>query len=125
MHYNETLESTQPITVVETPEFLSVTRKLLDDVERAELVTYLAYNPTAGDVIPGTGGVRKVRWRLEGRGKRGGARVIFFYHDMEMPLYLLTAYAKNERADLSQSEINTLQKLSRILVETHARRPGR
>lgn len=98
----------------------------MDDIERAELVAYLAYNPKAGDVIPGSGGVRKVRWGLEGRGKRGGARVVFFYHDMEMPLYLLTAYAKNERENLSQSETNTLKKLTQILVETHARRrPGR
>ena len=70
------MNETSPITVVETPEFLSVTRKLLDDEERAELVEYLAYNPSAGTIIPGTGGIRKLRWGLEGRGKRGGARVI-------------------------------------------------
>jgi hypothetical protein len=84
---------------VETQEFLSATKKLMDDAERAELVLYLAYNPTAGDVIPGSGGVRKLRWGLEGRGKRGGARVIYFFHDTEMPLLLLKAYAKNEQED--------------------------
>jgi hypothetical protein len=89
----------------------------MDDAERAELVGYLAYRPAAGVVIPGTGGVRKLRWGLEGRGKRGGARVIYYYHDMEMPLYLMTAYAKNERENLSQAEINTLQKIARALVE--------
>lgn len=104
--------------MVETHEFLSATRKLMGDQERAELVAYLAYNPTAGDVIPGSGGVRKLRWGLEGRGKRGGARVIFFYHDMEMPLYLITGYAKNQRENLSQFEIHSLQKLSRVLLET-------
>ncbi len=72
-------------------EFLAATRKLMDDEERAELVDYLAYNPTAGLVVPGTGGVRKLRWGLEGRGKRGGARVIYFFHDKDMPLYLLAA----------------------------------
>ena len=68
---------TVPISVVETPEFLSATRKLMTDDERALLVDYLAYNPTSGDLIPGTGGVRKLRWGLEGRGKRGGARVVY------------------------------------------------
>jgi hypothetical protein len=103
-------------------EFLAATRKLMDDAERAELVDYLAYNPTAGDVIPGSGGVRKMRWGLEGRGKRGGARVIFFFHDMDMPLYLLTAYAKNERANLDQSEINTMRKIVPALVEMNRKR---
>ena len=107
---------------METDEFLRVTKKLMDDAERAELVGYLACNPTAGDVIPGSGGVRKLRWGLEGRGKRGGARVIFFFHDMEMPLYLMTAYAKNERENVSQAEINTLQKIARALVEMNGKR---
>jgi len=104
------------------PEFLAATKKLMDDEERAELVEYLAYNPTAGDVVPGSGGVRKVRWGLEGRGKRGGARVIYFFHDLEMPLYIFTAYAKNERENLDQSEIKAFQKLSQILVEINRKR---
>jgi hypothetical protein len=94
----------------------------MDDAERAELVNYLAYHPTAGVILPGTGGVRKLRWGLEGRGKRGGARVIYYYHDMEMPLYLVTAYAKNESENLSQAEINTLQKIARALVEMNRKR---
>lgn len=94
----------------------------MGDAERAELVGYLAYHPAAGAVIPGTGGVRKLRWRLEGRGKRGGARVIYYYHDLEMPLYLLTAYAKNERENLSQGEINTLQKMGRALLDMNRKR---
>jgi len=62
---------TVPVSVVETPEFLSATRKLMSDNERALLVDYLAHNPTAGDLVQGTGGIRKVRWALDGRGKRG------------------------------------------------------
>ena len=104
------------------PEFLAATKKLMDDAERTELVEYLAYNPTAGDLVPGSGGVRKVRWGLEGRGKRGGARVIYFFHDLEMPLYIFTAYAKNERENLDQSEIKAFQKLSQILVEINRKR---
>jgi hypothetical protein len=107
---------------VEIHEFLSATKKLMDDAERAELVLYLAYNPTAGDVIPGSGGVGKVRWGLEGRGKRGGARVIYFYHDMEMPLLLLKAYAKNEQEDLSQVQLKKMQQFTTQMVEAHKRR---
>jgi hypothetical protein len=70
---------TAPITVVETPEFQTVVRKLMSEEQRAVLVDYLAYNPTAGDLIQGTGGVRKLRWGLEERGKRGGARVIYLF----------------------------------------------
>ena len=103
-------------------EFLAATRKLMKDEERAELVSYLAYHPVAGVMIPGTGGVRKLRWGLEDRGKRGGARVIYFFHDEDMPLYLMTAYAKNERQNLSQAEIKTLQKLARILVDMNRKR---
>jgi hypothetical protein len=113
---------TVPISVVETPEFLSATRKLMTDEERALLVDYLAYNPTTGDLIPGTGGVRKLRWGLEGRGKRGGARVIYFYHDVGLPLFALTAFAKNERADLSQRDRNDFRQLTTLLVEAFKRR---
>jgi hypothetical protein len=111
-----------PITVVETPEFLSATRKLMSDDERALLVDYLAYNPSTGDLVTGTGGIRKLRWSLEGRGKRGGARVIYFYHDAGMPLFALTAYAKNEQSDLSQEDRNDFRQLATLLVAAFKRR---
>ena len=82
----------------------------------------LAYHPAAGDLIPGTGGVRKLRWGLESRGKRGGARVVYFYHDADMPLFVLTAYAKNERADLSQEDCNAFRQLTALLVKTFKRK---
>ena len=110
-----------PITVVETPEFLSSTRKLLSEDERAVLVDYLAHNPTAGDLVPETGGVRKLRWGLEGRRKRGGARVIYFFHSFEIPLFALAAYAKNDQADLSQRDRNDFRELTKLLVETYGR----
>ena len=110
-----------PITVVETPEFLSATRKLLTAEERAMLVDYLAHNPAAGDLVAGTGGVRKLRWGLEGRGKRGGARVIYFYRSADIPLFALTAYAKNERADLSQKDRNDFRQLTKLLAESYGR----
>ncbi len=92
-----------PVSVVETPEFLAAPRRIMDEEERSLLVGHLARNPLDGDLIPGTGGVRKLRWVLEGRGKRGGARVVYYYHSEAMPLFALTAYAKNERANLSQA----------------------
>jgi len=55
------------------------------------LVAYLAHHPTAGDLVPGTGGIRKLRWALPGRGKSGGARVIYFFHGTDLPLFALTA----------------------------------
>ena len=116
------MAGTVPITVIETPEFLSATRKLITDDDRALLVDYLAYHPMAGDLIRGTGGVRKLRWGLEGRGKRGGARVVYFYHDMDMPLFALTAYAKNERSDLSQQDRNDFRQLTALLVRTFKRK---
>jgi hypothetical protein len=111
-----------PVSVVETPEFLTATRRIMDEDERGLLVDYLARNPLAGDLVQGTGGVRKLRWALDGRGKSGGARVIYYYHNEAMPLFALTAYAKNERADLSQADRNDFRRLTALLVERYARR---
>lgn len=122
MHYNCFSQKMRPITVVETHEFLSVARKLMSEEERTELVDYLALHPEAGVVIQGSGGVRKLRWALEGRGKRGGARVVYFFHDMDMPLYLFTAYAKNERGNLDQAEIHAMRKAVAVLVEMNRTR---
>lgn len=92
------------LTVVETTIFLRQAEKIWAEDERAALVDYVARNPESGVVIPDTGGVRKLRWGRSGSGKRGGARVIYFYHQPEAPLYLLLAYAKAEREDMSQDE---------------------
>lgn len=94
----------------------------MDDDERALLVDYLAHNPMAGDLVQGTGGIRKVRWALDGRGKRGGARVIYLYHGADMPLFALAAYAKNERADLNQQDKNDFRQLTTMLVDAFKRR---
>jgi hypothetical protein len=110
-----------PVTVIETPEFLSAAGRLMDDGRRASLVDHLARYPTDGELVRGTGGVRKLRWGLEGRGKRGGARVMYFYHDDGMPVFLLTAYAKNVRADLSQADRNDFRRLTKLLIESYGR----
>jgi hypothetical protein len=99
------------MTVVETDRFLKDTKTIMSDSERAELVLFLGANPEAGDIIPDTGGVRKVRWARAGMGKRGGARVIYYYHSERLPLFLLASYAKNEKANLSQAERNAMKRL--------------
>ncbi|HEY8069924.1 MAG TPA: type II toxin-antitoxin system RelE/ParE family toxin [Burkholderiales bacterium] len=96
------------ITVAETQEYVRCAAKLLSAEERAGVVAYLAANPRAGDLMQGTGGVRKLRWARGGRGKSGGVRVIYYFHSEAMPLYLLTVFGKNERANLSHAERNEL-----------------
>lgn len=110
------------MTVVETERFLRDAKPLMPESDRAELVAFVAANPEAGDVMPETGGIRKLRWGLSGRGKRGGARVIYYYHGERLPVFLLAAYAKNERANLSNAERNAMKKLIPILVEGYPRR---
>lgn len=110
------------VTVVEAPEFIRRAGEIMADQEREALISYLASQPTAGAVVPGAGGIRKLRWRLEGRGKRGGARVIYFYASLDVPLFALTVFAKNERADLSQDDRNAFRRLTKVLVETYRRR---
>lgn len=110
-----------PVAVVETTEFLAAAKKLLSEEERGSLVYFLANNPTAGDLIVGTGGARKLRWSLEGRGKRGGARVIYFFHSERLPLFIFTAYAKNVQGDLSYAEKNELKQITKSIVESYGR----
>lgn len=109
-------------TVVELPEFIRRTHGLLSASEIQLLVNYLAEFPQAGDLMQGTGGVRKLRWAREGKGKSGGVRVIYYFHSELIPLYLLTLFAKNERANLSMAERNELAQLVKQLIEVSRRR---
>jgi len=103
------------ITVAETPLFIRQAEDVWDDAERDAFVNYIARNPQAGDVIPETGGVRKIRWATSGTGKRGGARVVYFYHDASRPLYLLMVYAKARREDLTPDEKRAVRRLAIVL----------
>jgi len=110
------------ITVAETALFIRQAEELWGDEERETFVAFIARNPEAGAVIPETGGVRKVRWKRAGTGKRGGTRVIYFYHDTMRPLYLLMVYAKAQQEDLSPDEKREVRRIAAILKE---RRPGK
>ena len=110
------------MTVVETPGFLREAATALTDGERTEVVFFLATNPEAGDVMPETGGARKLRWRAQGRGKRGGVRVIYYYHNESLPLFLLNVFAKNEKANLTKAERNEMKSLLPRLVTGYRKR---
>jgi hypothetical protein len=98
-------------TVIETPAFLaSAVDEGLSDDERIRIVTYLASNPRAGDLMPETGGARKVRFAGRGKGKSGGYRVVTFYGGADIPVFLLDVYGKDTQANLSRAERNALRK---------------
>jgi len=110
------------MTVVETPAFLREAATALTEEERSDLVTYLATNPDAGDVMPETGGAQKLRWKAQGRGKRGGVRAIYYYHGGDFPLFLLNVFAKNEKANLTKAERNEMKKLVPRLIAGYRKR---
>jgi hypothetical protein len=104
------------ITVAETAPFQRQISMLLCDDERADLISYLAEQPMAGVLIQGTGGIRKLRWAKPGGGKSGGISVIYYVHSEMMPLYLLAAYGKSEKTNLSTNERNLLARVVRELT---------
>ena len=83
----------------------------LSDDEMIEIAAYLSEHPLAGDLMPGTGGARKVRFAREGKGKSGGYRTIHYFGGLDIPIFLLALIDKGQRADLSQAERNALAKL--------------
>lgn len=106
--------------MVETPEFrraAKATGITTDDRER--IVDYLARRPESGDLIPGTGGARKVRFRGRGHGKSGGYRVVTAYADHGTPVFLLSMFAKGDRIDLSTAERNELRTIIGELIQTY------
>lgn len=97
------------LTFVELPTFAKVREVYLDDGEFSRLQAYLIERPDAGDVIPGSGGCRKLRWAGSGRGKRGGLRVIYFWRRANGQIVLVTLYAKNVTENIAPATLRTLK----------------
>lgn len=98
---------------IETPVFTASLRRLLPDEQYRALQLALVLRPEQGAVIPGSGGLRKLRWSAEGRGKRGGLRVIYYLVTAADLCYMLYMYAKNEQGDLTPRQVRTLARLVR------------
>lgn len=106
------------VTVAETPEFQRRARAIMSDEERMALIDFIARNPLAGTSIGG--GVRKARFARDGGGKSGGYRVIHFYcGDKDVPLFLITVFAKNEKANLTRTETEAVKSLGKMLAESY------
>ena len=98
-----------PQVIAETPAYLNSVKNFWDEETQNEFKNYIAENYLIGDIIPNTGGLRKIRWQGSGRGKRGGARVIYYFYNENFPIYLLFAYPKNEKDDLTEYEKKLLR----------------
>lgn len=110
-------------TVIETPTFISKCRRYrVSDDEREAIIGFIAANPESGDAIKGSGGARKVRFAAPGRGKSGGYRVVTFYSGTEVPVFLLSIFAKGDKTDLAKSEINALRTILDALADEYRRR---
>jgi hypothetical protein len=92
------------VSVTELAGYKRRADELLTEAEQDAVIDLVAYDPTRGDLIPGTGGLRKLRIGRGGGGKRGGARVIYYFYNEDIPVLLMAVYAKNEKADLSDRD---------------------
>ena len=93
---------------VESPQFTRAITELMNDDGYRLLQAVLLENPEAGAIIVGSGGLRKVRWALPGRGKRGGARMIYYFWVVKSRIYLLYAYSKSAKGDLTREQVKIL-----------------
>lgn len=106
-------------TVIETKAFLAAAKGAgMSDEEREALITTIAKNPIAGDLMQGTGGCRKLRHKRRGKGKSGSYRAITWFDGADIPIFLITVFGKNEKANLTKSERNALSKMTGQLRET-------
>ena len=103
------------LTVVEMTPFIHAVQGVWKESERIAFISYIAENYEVGDLIRGTAGLRKIRWTRPGIGKRGGVRVIYYFYDQGAPVFLVTAFAKNEKEDLTPDDRKYLTALIEIL----------
>ena len=109
-------------TVVETLAYLAHAERLFTPEERTAVIDRVASDPECGVLIRGTGGIRKVRFAFGGRGKSGGARVIYFLAGEQLPIFLPTVFAKNEKSDLTPKERAKLADSVRDMIGGYRRR---
>jgi hypothetical protein len=109
------------VSVVETEFYIRQAEQLLTEDEQASVSEMLARDPNCGVVLRGGGGIRKVRIALQGRGKSGGARVIYFFKNETMPVFLLAVFSKNTKENLSAAELNALRRFIDALVNEYGR----
>ena len=104
-------------TVVETPAYLAAAKGVLSETERTEVISLVARNPVAGVSLGG--GMRKMRIARPGRGKSGGGRVLFLFAGDDIPVFLLTVFAKNEKAFLSARELGALIATAKPMIKDY------
>jgi hypothetical protein len=97
------------ITFIETAVFARAREQYLDDFEFAELQQFLIRHPDAGNVVPGSGGVRKLRWAASGRGKRGGSRILYVWANARGEIWLLVMYGKNVQENIAPETLRRLK----------------
>ncbi|WP_447969882.1 type II toxin-antitoxin system RelE/ParE family toxin [Nitrospira sp. M1] len=103
------------ITIIETAQFIKKSKQIMTQAEKDDLLNTIARSPKAGEVIPKTGGVRKLRVAREGQGKSGSFRLIYYYYDKKNPVFLFTVYGKNEKANITDAEKHAYYKGIQIL----------
>ena len=112
LRYTESVHDSFEITILQLPKFKREATELIGADGIEALAVYLIDHPDAGDVIPGAGGARKLRWAANGKGKRGGARIIYLYVVIAANIYLLRCYAKNVSANLTADEMKELRQIA-------------
>jgi hypothetical protein len=107
------------ITVVETASFQTRAKSRMEKEEKGKAIEMIAKNPLCGDLMEGTGGVRKVRFAVGNKGKSGGVRIVYYYYNQLLPVFLLTVFAKKEKSNLTKEERNQLADLVKQLREIY------
>jgi len=115
MKYNNNMDL-KPFEFIETPYFTKLITEVMSDELYKELQKFLLIKPDAGDLIQGSGGIRKLRWEGSGRGKRGSTRVIYYWYMSKEKIYMLLVYKKNDQDNLTSSQVKILHDLIKELT---------
>lgn len=115
-------EESRWMTVVETKAFIEQAKSRMTEEEVNSAIVMIAKDPTCGVLIRGMEGVRKVRYRVAGKGKRGGVRIVYYYYNEGIPVFLLTVFAKNEKVDLTDAERKKVIRVVKLIRESYLAR---